>query len=150
VAKTGETMYDQRLFNQEGGMASGLATDDTYNLYDKTLWADRGNNLYKPRNPEEDGGEADGTVRQFRPDKVHPPPPPPPPGPSPLRRACMSPLVVGCPAAACGSDLACLVRREGGGVRSIGNLIRLFKSRSISSRAHILYHLQSCCGTFAP
>jgi len=78
VAKTGETMYDQRLFNQEGGMASGLATDDTYNLYDKTLWADRGNNLYKPRNPEEDGGEADGTVRQFRPDKVHPPPPPRP------------------------------------------------------------------------
>jgi SNW domain-containing protein 1 len=63
-------MYDQRLFNQEGGMASGLASDDTYNLYDKNLWADRGNNLYKPRNPDEEGGEADGTVRQFKPDKV--------------------------------------------------------------------------------
>lgn len=34
-------MYDQRLFNQEGGMGHGLSTDDAYNLYDKQLFADR-------------------------------------------------------------------------------------------------------------
>lgn len=64
-------MYDQRLFNQEGGMASGLASDDTYNLYDKNLWTDRGSNLYKPRNTnpdDEDGG--DDRSRHFKPDKV--------------------------------------------------------------------------------
>ena len=74
VGTSGETMYDQRLFNQEGGMASGLATDDTYNLYDKALFADRGNNLYKPRtNADEDAGEdADGKARTFKPDKVRP------------------------------------------------------------------------------
>lgn len=65
-------MYDQRLFNQEGGMASGLASDDTYNLYDKALFADRGNNLYKPKpaNPDDDAGDADGKDRVFKPDKV--------------------------------------------------------------------------------
>lgn len=71
IRASGETMYDQRLFNQEGGMASGLATDDTYNLYDKALFADRGNNLYKPRtNTDDDAGEADGKTRTFKPDKV--------------------------------------------------------------------------------
>ena len=57
-------MYDQRLFNQEGGMASGLASEDTYNLYDKALFADRGNNLYKPRTTADDdeAGEADGKI----------------------------------------------------------------------------------------
>ena len=41
-------MYDQRLFNQEQGMGSGLASDDTYNLYDKALFADRGTGLFRP------------------------------------------------------------------------------------------------------
>ena len=67
-------MYDQRLFNQEGGMASGLAAEDTYNLYDKALWADRGSNLYKPKTgaPDDDelAGPADENVRSFKPDKV--------------------------------------------------------------------------------
>ncbi len=44
----GEVMYDQRLFNQEQGMGSGLASDDTYNLYDKALFADRGTGLFRP------------------------------------------------------------------------------------------------------
>ena len=71
IGATGEAMYDQRLFNQEGGMASGLASDDTYNLYDKNLWTDRGSNLYKPRatDPDEEAG-ADENARQFKPDKV--------------------------------------------------------------------------------
>ncbi len=65
-------MYDQRLFNQEGGMASGLASDDTYNLYDKALFADRGNNLYKPRNnnPDDDAADPEGNGRTFKPDKA--------------------------------------------------------------------------------
>ena len=72
IGASGETMYDQRLFNQEGGMASGLASDDTYNLYDKALFADRGNNLYKPRNnnPDDDTADPDGAARTFKPDKA--------------------------------------------------------------------------------
>ncbi|KAL6274613.1 hypothetical protein ACE6H2_025305 [Prunus campanulata] len=37
ASRGGEVMYDQRLFNQEKGMESGLATDDQYNVYDKGL-----------------------------------------------------------------------------------------------------------------
>ncbi len=48
VGAGGEVMYDQRLFNQEQGMGSGLASDDTYNLYDKALFADRGTGLFRP------------------------------------------------------------------------------------------------------
>lgn len=68
-------MYDQRLFNQEGGMGSGLNTEDTYNIYDKALFADRGSNLYRPRAgaaEEDDGAAADERVRAFKPDKVRP------------------------------------------------------------------------------
>jgi SNW domain-containing protein 1 len=36
-----EMMFDQRLFNQQTGMASGFGDDDEYNLYDKPLFADR-------------------------------------------------------------------------------------------------------------
>lgn len=58
----GETMYDARLFNQEGGTASGLAGDDQYNLYDKPLFADRGSGLYKASRREDDdeGADIDG------------------------------------------------------------------------------------------
>ncbi len=53
-------MYDQRLFNQEGGLQSGLAAEDTYNVYDKPLYADRGSNLYRPNKAavdDEDGAD---------------------------------------------------------------------------------------------
>eukprot|EP00192_Tetraselmis_astigmatica_P008664 CAMPEP_0117682022 /NCGR_PEP_ID=MMETSP0804-20121206/19369_1 /TAXON_ID=1074897 /ORGANISM="Tetraselmis astigmatica, Strain CCMP880" /LENGTH=626 /DNA_ID=CAMNT_0005491969 /DNA_START=9 /DNA_END=1889 /DNA_ORIENTATION=- len=67
----GETMYDARLFNQEGGTASGLAADDQYNLYDKPLFADRGSSLYKAgrrdRDADEDGEDVD--TGRFKPDK---------------------------------------------------------------------------------
>ena len=43
----GEAMYDQRLFNQEQGVASGLEGDDAYNIYDKPLFADRNQRLYR-------------------------------------------------------------------------------------------------------
>ena len=77
VRAGGEAMYDQRLFNQEGGMASGLASEDAYNLYDKPLFADRGSNLYRPKAAQDDelyGGSAAGAegvrTEKFRPDKV--------------------------------------------------------------------------------
>ncbi len=66
----GEGMYDQRLFNQDQGMGSGLAADDTYNMYDKPLFADRGNGLYKPRAAtDEDTFNNDTAERSFKPDK---------------------------------------------------------------------------------
>jgi hypothetical protein len=34
-------MYDQRLFNQDTGVATGLGGEDSYNIYDKPLFADR-------------------------------------------------------------------------------------------------------------
>ena len=69
VRASGEAMYDQRLFNQDAGMASGLATDDQYNTYDKPLFADRaavGN--YRPTSGAGDDDEEG--VRSFKPDKV--------------------------------------------------------------------------------
>jgi len=50
----GEALYDQRLFNQDRGMSSGLANDDTYNIYDKPLFADRGSTIYRPKQSNDD------------------------------------------------------------------------------------------------
>jgi SNW domain-containing protein 1 len=75
VAGPGEVQYDARLFNQEQGVASGFGADDSYGVYDKPLFADRGNaNLFKPSAPAPDddedggGGGVRGTER-FRADK---------------------------------------------------------------------------------
>ncbi|CAL5230031.1 g13476 [Coccomyxa viridis] len=76
VRSQGEALYDQRLFNQDGGMDSGLAADDQYNLYSKPLFTDRGSNLYRPNKAQDDelhGGEGgdDKDVRseRFKPTK---------------------------------------------------------------------------------
>lgn len=65
VTGTGEAMYDQRLFNQEGGMGHGLTSDDAYNLYDKPMFADRGTGLHRAKaaTDDEEGGEAGSTFR---------------------------------------------------------------------------------------
>lgn len=60
----GELTYDQRLFNQEKGMESGFAADDTYNVYDKGLFTSQSglSGLYRPRkdtDAEVYGGNAD-------------------------------------------------------------------------------------------
>lgn len=34
-------MYDQRLFNQDTGVGAGGGAEDSYNIYDKPLFADR-------------------------------------------------------------------------------------------------------------
>ena len=58
-------MYDQRLFNQEGGMGhDGLTSDDAYNLYDKPMFADRGTGLHRAKAAadDEEGAEAGSTL----------------------------------------------------------------------------------------
>jgi len=80
-AKGGEVMYDQRLFNQDKGMDSGFATDDTYNVYSKGLFSAQSSmaTLYKPRkdgDSEVYGGDADEQLdkvmktERFKPDKA--------------------------------------------------------------------------------
>ena len=51
-----ESMYDQRLFNQTAGMESGFGADDSYNLYDKPLFANRdvANAIYRPFRGQQD------------------------------------------------------------------------------------------------
>lgn len=51
-----EAMYDQRLFNQTAGMDSGFGADDSYNLYDKPLFANReaANAIYRPFQGQQD------------------------------------------------------------------------------------------------
>eukprot|EP00887_Chlorella_sp_A99_P006436 scaffold3.g6436.t1 len=80
----GEAMYDQRLFNQDTGVGAGHGADDSYNLYDKPLFADRGE-LFRHRGARdaetyasgggggggEDGGGGEGEpdTKRFKPDK---------------------------------------------------------------------------------
>lgn len=74
-----ETMYDQRLFNQDQGMDSGFGADDGYNLYDKKLFAEKGSGLYRPNASKDDelyggeGGDEQGgkgaNSKVFKPDK---------------------------------------------------------------------------------
>nr|KYP37197.1 SNW domain-containing protein 1 [Cajanus cajan] len=50
--KTGtEVMYDERLFSQDKGMASGFATDDQYNVYENGLFTAQPtlSTLYRPK-----------------------------------------------------------------------------------------------------
>ncbi|GIL60468.1 hypothetical protein Vafri_15027 [Volvox africanus] len=74
VGAGGEVQYDQRLFNQDAGMQSGFGPDDSYNMYDKPLFADRGSHLFKASRAtadDEDMGPSDVGPRtdRFRPDK---------------------------------------------------------------------------------
>lgn len=67
VGTTGEVQYDTRLFNQEQGMGTGFGAEDSYNLYDKPLFATRDSNLFKPVRGQDDelygGGDRDGDVK---------------------------------------------------------------------------------------
>ncbi|VAI49629.1 unnamed protein product [Triticum turgidum subsp. durum] len=80
-AKTGEVMYDQRLFNQDKGMDSGFGADDQYNLYSKGLFTAQSSmsSLYRPKkdgDSEVYGGDADEQLEKvmkterFKPDKA--------------------------------------------------------------------------------
>lgn len=68
----GEVMYDQRLFNQDQGMASGFGAEDSYGVYDKALFADRtaAGGLYRPKATEEGEVPEDALrTEKFKPDK---------------------------------------------------------------------------------
>ncbi|XP_058114746.1 SNW/SKI-interacting protein A-like [Magnolia sinica] len=80
AGRTGEVMYDQRLFNQEKGMESGFTTDDQYNIYDKGLFTAQStlSSLYRPKKDAdaEMYGGADEQLEKvlktdrFKPDKA--------------------------------------------------------------------------------
>ncbi len=53
----GEAMYDQRLFNQDTGVGAGGGAEDSYNIYDKPLFADRAE-LFKHTVSGVNGGRA--------------------------------------------------------------------------------------------
>lgn len=73
---SGETQFDQRLFNTTKGMDSGYGDDEAYNVYDKP-WRDSGTlgaHLYRPsKQIDQDayGGDLDRIVNtsRFVPDK---------------------------------------------------------------------------------
>lgn len=69
--RSAETLYDQRLFNQSEGLASGfgVGADDSYNIYDKALF--RGGAaaeaIYRPtRTAEDDWGDEDKAVEKIQ------------------------------------------------------------------------------------
>jgi len=64
----GEAMYDQRLFNQDTGLESGMGADDAYNLYDKALFADR-SEIFRGKGKAREGEEADIDTSKFKPTK---------------------------------------------------------------------------------
>ncbi|XXG63587.1 hypothetical protein AAC387_Pa05g1739 [Persea americana] len=80
AGRTGEVMYDQRLFNQEKGMESGFVTDDQYNIYDKGLFTAQStlSSLYRPKKDADADmyGGADEQLEKvlktdrFKPDKA--------------------------------------------------------------------------------
>lgn len=80
TGRGGEVMYDQRLFNQEKGMDSGFATDDSYNIYDKGLFTAQPtlSTLYRPKKDVDSDtyGGADEQLEKimkterFKPDKT--------------------------------------------------------------------------------
>ncbi|KAJ3401674.1 hypothetical protein HDV05_000321 [Chytridiales sp. JEL 0842] len=50
-----EAMFDSRLFNQSAGIGSGFGSDDTYNVYDKPLFAGSSSAaIYKPKKADHD------------------------------------------------------------------------------------------------
>ncbi|RKP37360.1 SKIP/SNW domain-containing protein, partial [Dimargaris cristalligena] len=60
---TTDSLFDTRLFNRSEGLDSGFKGDDTYNLYEKPLFAGTGaSSIYRPTRPTDggDGGEAFG------------------------------------------------------------------------------------------
>jgi SNW domain-containing protein 1 len=66
--KTGETLFDQRLFNQTQGMQSGFGEDDDYSVYSKPLFSgSSANQIYRPKKGED--SEAYGTKEDL--DKLH-------------------------------------------------------------------------------
>eukprot|EP01095_Lingulamoeba_sp_RSL-Kostka_P000810 TRINITY_DN1108_c2_g4_i1.p1 TRINITY_DN1108_c2_g4~~TRINITY_DN1108_c2_g4_i1.p1 ORF type:complete len:660 (+),score=269.29 TRINITY_DN1108_c2_g4_i1:53-2032(+) len=76
--KSGESLYDQRLFNQTQGIGAGFGSTDSYNVYDKPLFrGSTANRLFKPTKnsdnenygTEEDLEELMKSTNKFKPDQ---------------------------------------------------------------------------------
>jgi len=60
VAKSKDGMFDQRLFNQDQGMSSGLGADDEYAIYDKALFKGSTQNyIYRAKPGDEEMNESE-------------------------------------------------------------------------------------------
>eukprot|EP00484_Ammonia_sp_Unknown_P019994 CAMPEP_0197030688 /NCGR_PEP_ID=MMETSP1384-20130603/9863_1 /TAXON_ID=29189 /ORGANISM="Ammonia sp." /LENGTH=818 /DNA_ID=CAMNT_0042460085 /DNA_START=9 /DNA_END=2466 /DNA_ORIENTATION=+ len=58
--KSTESLYDNRLFNQESGLNAGNEADDRYNIYDKPLFQSRSKRMYRPSQLDDDVYGLDG------------------------------------------------------------------------------------------
>ncbi|KAJ3019508.1 UNVERIFIED_CONTAM: Puff-specific protein Bx42 [Siphonaria sp. JEL0065] len=66
-----ESQFDQRLFNQSAGMSSGFGGEDSYNLYDKPLFAgSSANAIYRPKKAVDDHQDAIPGVRTDRIERI--------------------------------------------------------------------------------
>eukprot|EP01083_Nonionella_stella_P075975 206799_1 len=70
--KSTQSLYDNRLFNQDSGLNTGFAADDTYHLYDKPLFHGKSRKIYRPTVDEEMYGMDGGDVLNERSDKIRP------------------------------------------------------------------------------
>ena len=74
---TGESMFDQRLFNQDAGIGQGFGDDDSYSAFDKPLFqGTSAHQMFRPKKGAEEiyGSEADlealkTSTRRFQPDR---------------------------------------------------------------------------------
>lgn len=71
-----EAMFDQRLFNQDSGLASSAGADDDYNVYDSTLFKGNTQNYIYRAKPNEEGMDEEEIAKliatstsKFKPDQ---------------------------------------------------------------------------------
>mmetsp|Transcript_48002 Transcript_48002/g.79513 ORF Transcript_48002/g.79513 Transcript_48002/m.79513 type:complete len:466 (-) Transcript_48002:104-1501(-) len=78
VGQSRDSMFDQRLFNQDAGMSSGFGAEDDYNIYSKALMkGSSANQLYRPPKDLQEEVNADRNMKsilesgtsKFRPDR---------------------------------------------------------------------------------
>ncbi|KAL3899646.1 MAG: hypothetical protein SGCHY_001889 [Lobulomycetales sp.] len=55
--RSGETLFDERLFNQTAGISSGFGAEDGYSIYDKKLFTGSSDSVYRPKKSGGDAGE---------------------------------------------------------------------------------------------
>eukprot|EP01091_Cochliopodium_minus_P013055 TRINITY_DN4101_c0_g1_i1.p1 TRINITY_DN4101_c0_g1~~TRINITY_DN4101_c0_g1_i1.p1 ORF type:complete len:585 (+),score=217.10 TRINITY_DN4101_c0_g1_i1:24-1778(+) len=70
VRNSEESMFDQRLFNQVGGMGSGFGNDDEHNIYEKPLFEGTSSGtLYKPKHVDLDDNNDNDTSKSSKPNR---------------------------------------------------------------------------------
>lgn len=76
VATRKDAMFDQRLFNQDSGLASATGGDDDYNVYDSTLFKANAQNYIYRAKPAEEGMDEEEIAKliatstsKFKPDQ---------------------------------------------------------------------------------